>query len=148
MKGKLIVIAFLILCVVFTSGMSKYEKDEIAIPDEKFSVEIIDIDGVVTNGVNVTFNDTTFISAQRGSTDVYIPFRKISKIELKDNENVITNKLENIEMFISLKEGTVFTSHGMSHHAITGESDFGRFRIRLDRIRKITFLETQSSESD
>ncbi|MGB3974931.1 MAG: hypothetical protein WBM02_07385 [bacterium] len=148
MRKKYLATAFFILCTVSIYGMSRYEKDDIAIPDENYPVEITDIDGVITNGVNVTFNDMTVVSAKKGSTDVFIPFSKITKIELKDNENVITNKLEDIEMHIFMKDGTLFTSNGMSHYEVTGESSFGRFRIRLDRIRKMMFLETPPGKTD
>jgi hypothetical protein len=148
MKDKYLALSILILSVVSVSAMTQYSKDEIAIPHENFSVEIIDIDGVITRGINVTFNDMTVITARKGAADVYIPFQRISTLELIDNEFAITNESDDIEMRITLKDGSAFESRGMCHHEVTGESDFGRFRIRLDHIRSMTILEMAPGDTD
>lgn len=148
MKNLYLTIPILILSVISVSAMTQYSKDEIAIPHDNFTVEIVDIDGVVTRGNNVTFNNMTVITARKGATDVYIPFQRISNLELIDNENAISNESEDIDMRITLKDGSTFESRGACHHELTGESDFGRFRIRLDRIRSMTFLEMTPSDTD
>lgn len=140
-------VCFIIACIiVFSPGiqsMSQKERDEITIPHENFRAVITDIDGVATEGDSITFDDQVVVFAKRGSTTVYIPFERLSSIELIDNENVILKELEEIDMKLVLKDGSEFTTMGRSHHEITGKTQFGRFRIRLDRVRSIEFISTE-----
>lgn len=130
-----------LFCTLTVAGMSQFNKDDITIPPDNFIVEIEDIDGVIIRGENVTFDEATTVSVRRGSADVYIPFDKIKSVEPVDNENVITRELKEITVRITLKDGSQLETTGKSHNEITGETEFGRFRIRLDHVRRISVLE-------
>jgi len=138
MAVALILSGFLGLGTVF--AMSQFSKDEIKIPGENYMVEIVDIDGIKTLGENVTFDSDTIINVRRGSTEVFIPFEMISAVEMVNNEEVITKELKEIGMLIHLKDGSNVEVTGKSHFEITGESQFGRFRVRLDRVRNLSIL--------
>ncbi len=145
MMNRLFLVTLMILTVaVPVFGMSGYGGDDIAIPPDNYIVEIVDIDGVITRGENVTFDEQTYISARRGSTEVFVPFEKIQSISLSENEAVITGEKKEIAVQITLSDGTTVDTTGMSHYEITGESEYGRFRIRLDHVRKMTLIEKKS----
>ncbi|MBN1878926.1 hypothetical protein JW823_02350 [bacterium] len=133
------------LAAVPVWGMSQYNKDDITIPPENYIVEIVDIDGVITRGENVTYDDQTLVSGTRGSTEVFIPFERIQSIDLTNNEDVITRELKDIKVNILLNDGSSLEINGKCHKELTGESDFGRFRIRLDHIRRVSILEKKQS---
>ncbi|HPQ40117.1 MAG TPA: hypothetical protein PLV45_07050 [bacterium] len=143
MKCIGIILALLVLTFMPVQGMSSCPDDDILIPDEDFKVNLTDIDGVVTAGGYVTFECQTYISAKRGATTIFIPFDRIKTIEMQNNNEVITKEMPEIEMIVTLVDGSQYTSKAMSNQEITGQADFGKFRIRMDHIRKIEFLPHQ-----
>jgi hypothetical protein len=146
MKCVCFIVSFILVFTVSILGMAQHSKDEITIPHKNFRAIITDIDGVTTEGENITFNDQTVVHARRGSTSVFIPLARLASIEFLANEQVISKELEEIGMRLILKDGSVYETTGLSHHEITGESDFGRFRIRLDRVRRIELPPSETTD--
>lgn len=138
----------LLLVIAPALGMSDCPEDDILLPDENYKITLTDIDGVETVGGFVTFECQTYISATRGSTTIFIPFDRIKTIEMQDNDTVITQESPEIDMVITLVDGSQYRSRTMSHQHITGEAEFGKFKIRMDHIRKIEFhLPPESTDS-
>lgn len=142
MKRFLMILSLSLVASGLVLAMSGSPGDDIIIPPDNYVVEVTDIDGVVTVGSNVTFEKKTYVSAKRGSTSIFIPFDRIRMIEMLDSNEVITQELPEIDMRITLKDGSVYESTGGSSQEITGEAEFGSFRIRLDHIRKLSFSES------
>ncbi len=147
---KMSITLFCILAIVTSSGLAMSGKSgkEIPIPTDNFRAVITDIDGVITEAFNVSFNGQTYITVKRGSTETYIPFERIKQIDLQENESVITEENPLISVSISLVDGSRFEATGQSRDEFTGEAGFGRFRIRMDHVRLIRFAPTVTSESD
>ena len=143
----------IVLCLVMVNfgvvfSMSDCPDDDIVVPKENYEVEITDIDGVVTKGANITFECNTFITAKRGATTIFIPFDRIQEITMLDNNQVITKELAEVSMTVVLVDGSSYESKGASHQELTGLAGFGKFRIRLDHVKKIKFIQDIDTSSD
>jgi len=133
--------------ITLVSAMSKSPGEDILVPAENYIIDLTDIDGVVTRGSNVSFEKNLYLSAMRGSTAIFIPFDRIKTIEMLNNHEVITNELPDVDMTITLNDGSTYASKGASHQEITGEAGFGKFRIRLDHIQRIEFIQLDSQDN-
>ncbi|MBN1295902.1 hypothetical protein JXA80_03915 [bacterium] len=140
MKQVIVTIIVIGMTLGSVFAMSSCPDDEIMIPDENYKVRIIDIDGVETIGSFMTFECRTFVSAKRGATVIFIPFDRIQSIRMKNNSDVITRELPEIEMTVTLTDGSEYESLAVSREEFTGQAGFGQFRIRTDHIRSIEFL--------
>lgn len=137
MRSFSILFFVIILLTPTIRAMSNNSGDDIPVPLENFQGEILDIDGIVTKGFNLSFNGQTYVSATRGATQIYIPFERIQRVESVNIEDVITKEKESIQFLITLVDGTVIETEVRSRDELTGEASFGKFRLRMDHIRSI-----------
>jgi len=145
-KFKLPLVWLILITVPYCYAMSDKDPSEIPKPQVDFHGILIDIDQVTTEGTHISFNGHTFLSARRGSTEVYIPFEKISILELPGNETVITKEKNRINVHVVLTDDVVHDVSIRSDDAFTGEAAFGPFRIRADHLTSLKI--TQSNGSD
>lgn len=118
-------------------AMSDKDPSDIPKPQVDFHGRLTDIDNIVTEGAQIAFNGHTFISAKRGATSVYIPFEKIDRLEIRDNEAGITSEQNEIPGNLILTDGTEYELEFQSKDEVTGTASFGQFRIRIDHIRSL-----------
>jgi len=136
--GILVCICLVVFCG-FCMAMSNKDPSDIPAPVENFNAIITDIDDVVTEGCQISFDGQTYLTAQRGATDVFIPFEKILKITASNNESVITEESIRLSVEITLRNGNTEYLTVLSRDQITGLASFGPFRLRMDHFRSIEF---------
>lgn len=138
---------WVILIMVFSMvtglglAMSDCPDDDIVVPKENFKIEFTDIDGVKTIGASIAFECKTFFTAKRGAATIFIPFEQIREITMLNNNEVVTKELPEVSMKVVMIDGTEYESKGNSNQELTGLAGFGKFRIRLDHIKNIKFID-------
>jgi hypothetical protein len=145
-KKSIMSILLIFVTISLCFGMSDKDPSEIPTPPADFHGVLIDIDQVTTQGSHISFNGHTFLTARRGSTEVYIPFEKIHHLELSGNESVITGEKNRIHARVVLRDDSVHEVTLRSDDTFTGEASFGPFRIRADHLLSLNI--TALKETD
>lgn len=124
-------VSMIILCSQL-HAMTTKPKDEITIPNENFQVSIIDRDDIKTSGQNATFNEYTFLSVKKGSMDITIPFERLTGF------TVVSVTDQQIDLEVTLRDGEVYRLSASPDDSITGEAEFGQFRIELRHVKQFS----------
>ncbi len=128
-------------------AMTTNSGNDIPIPKDDYWADIEDIDGIITSGQSIAFNGEAYITAERGATIIYVPFERIKEISIFNNEEIITKEMDTMEISMVLTDETQFKAKVHAHDEITGKSNLGHFRIRLDHIRRLNFLEKRQKST-
>ena len=129
-----------VIFLVFLAAMTSSPKDEIPLPEENFSGQIVDLDDVITEGTHLSINGFTYLSGRIGSTDAFIPLERIKQMRVTEKTD------DQLRLNVELIDGSNVEMDGDGKDEITGEAAFGQFRIRLRHLKSLVIQSRVSGQ--
>lgn len=126
----------LLLAVPFLlalGGGGTPSSDTIPRPQEKFSAELVDRQGVTTKVSLFSCNGKTFLPLDRGEGLLMVPFSKVVKVKVGADRGTVVDATVQAEGGKSL-EGRLPRSL-----LCTGATELGNYQVELRGLKEITF---------
>lgn len=107
--------------------------DTIPRPQESFSAELLDRQGVTTRVELLSCAGRTFFPLERGEGTLMVPFAKVRRLAVGAEEG------PEVAVTLELEGGTTLEGRLARALLCTGSTEFGNYQVELGGLRRIDF---------
>ena len=130
-----------LVCVCSAYSMSGRSGVDLPKPDESISAKITDKQGFIITANNVSVEGNTYFSLKRGNGTYFVNFNDIDHINFESASD------SKIDAKVFLRSGEKLNAVVDKLTILYGETSFGKFKIDIEGINKISFTKTKQSPS-
>lgn len=141
-RRRVIGFGYLMILVPFLFGMGMFgqpaAREDVPATKDRFDATVEDLEGVVVQVTNISYDGELYFPVYRGKGLVTIPFRKILAFELGEKQQ------GRREVKVSFRDETTETFWVDEDILFLGKVSYGTYQIQVKDIRRLEFTQPPS----